>query len=345
MGKANKGKRNVSLEDIARRLGVSKTLVSLVLNGKSEQYGISAETCRKVLEVARELHYRPNYLARGLRTGNTSTVGLIVSDISNSFYASIARKFEDLASASGYRVIIGSTDEDPRKEQNLIELLTGRRVDGLVISTSQNNPEELEKLYGSGYPLVLIDRYFKGSSLPAVVVDNSGGGGVLAHHLLHRGYTRPLVMALSTSEISSVRERVEGFCRAFSNSAHPPRVEPVDFSDIPGDVERIAARIKSGKLNVDSVFAVNNSIATALLDALRRSALSVPDDIALGCFDDLPYFTFIRPSVTAVSQPIDAICRQAFSLLLKQLQGGTLPEHFPLTLPVELQERESTVGR
>ena len=336
-------KQRVSLDDIARSVGVSKAVVSLVINGKAEQYGISERTRIRVLDKAKDLNYKPNQLARGLRLGYTNTIGLIVSDISNSFYAAIARNIEDLAASVGSNVIICSTDEDIEKERKLIKLLRNRQVDGIILSSSQENADELKGYYDDGLPLVLIDRYFDNSGIPSVVVDNFSGGKQIAEHLSSLGYQKPMVLTLSTSHISTVKQRVEGYKYGWQQKNVNVDTVEIPFGNINGAVnELLNARIKQNALP-DCLFAVNNNLATAVLQSCSKLVIRIPDDMALTCFDDLPYFGFIKPSVTAVSQPIQEICTQAFELLMHQVKQEYIEGLDRLTvLPIVLNTRESS---
>ncbi len=336
-------KQRVSLDDIARSVGVSKAVVSLVLNGKAERYGISERTRIRVLDMAKDLSYKPNQLARGLRLGYTNTIGLIVSDISNVFYAAIARNIEDLAAAIGYNVIICSTDEDVEKELKLIKLLRNRQVDGIILSSSQKNAEELNNHYSEGLPLVLIDRYFQNSGIPSVVVDNFNGGKQIAEHLSMSGYWKPMVLTLSTSHVSTVKHRVDGYCDAWRQKGINAEVVEIPF----GNIEKAVKDLLSNRLTIkslpDCLFAVNNNLATAVLQSCSNLGIRIPEDMALTCFDDLPYFSFIKPSVTAVSQPISDICAQAFELLMHQIKQEEIDGLDRLSvLPIVLNIRESS---
>jgi LacI family transcriptional regulator len=335
--------KKVTLNDIAKKVGVSKTLVSLVVNGKARGYGISGQTCDKVMAAVRAYGYNPNQTARSLRTGMSNTLGLIVSDISNNFYASLARQLEDLAWELGYNMIIGSTDESVGKELKLLEIFRNRQVDGIILSSSQQNPTELETLVKSGFPLVLIDRYFPTVPIPSAVVNNKVGGELLAQHLLNQGFRNPVVLSLTPSYISSVAERVEGFVSVFENAAIHTEVHNIPFLCLVDMVEDFFTTRLHDKNMPDAVFAVNNNLATATLRACHVHNIVIPKDIALVCFDELPYFDFSKPSITSIRQPVAELCSVAFSLLLGQItnNGETKPGHVEM-MPVELLVRESS---
>lgn len=336
-------KKRISLNDIAESLGVSRALVSLVLNGKDAQQGISAETKQRVIAKAQELNYKPNHFARGLRLGKSFTIGLIVSDIANGFYSRIARNIEDLAEEQGYNLITCSTDEDIDREQRLIKLLKGKQIDGLIISSSQQNPIEFNKLKAEGFPVVLIDRYFKGLEAPCVVVHNRKGSQQAATHLIKQGFKKPLVLAIDPAHVYTIQERCEGFVSEMTKHNINTQVEHVPFENSFKVVEQIIERMIHENQLPDCIFALNNNIATACLQALRKFNVDIPNQTALTCFDDVPYFSIISPSITAVSQPVDEISASAFELLMKCIKEESLGSNVsPRYLPVELIIREST---
>ncbi len=336
----------VTLDDIARKVGVSKTLVSLVLNGKAEQFGISRKTCERVFQVVKELNYRPNQTARSLRTGKTGTIGLVVSDISNAFYAQMARIFEDLAAAQGHSVIICSTDEDAEKEQRLITVLRNRQVDGLVVSTSQREVSWLLSINKYDTPIVLIDRHLGDNVLAAVVAANRTGGALLARHLKEQGYRHPLVLGLSTSLISSVAERIDGFVDEFKKHGVTCVIHAVGFNSLQSDVDALFANLKALPVKPDCIFAVNNNVATAALQSISARGIRVPIQLGLVCFDDLPYFSIINPGITAVEQPISQMCRKAFELLHQQISGNIDRSNVSIyEIPVKLNIRESSLKK
>ena len=339
--------RKTQLADIAKSLGVSKTLVSLVINNKGDAHGISPETQKKVREKIRELNYKPDVLARGFRIGKTNTIGLIVSDISNRFYARIARKIEDYAWEYGHSVVICSTDEIIEKEVEQIRLLRDRKVDGLIISSSQENADFLNELNASGIPHVLIDRTFEGMQSPSVSVDNFNGAKTAANHLIEQGIRKIGMISISPEHISTIRDRIMGFESALAEagiSIPPEWAIRAPFGSIEEAVrDGISGIVHSGNLP-EAIFTLNNNLTTLCLKHLRTLSIGVPDDIALIGYDDVSYFGFARPSVSAIAQPIDKICEHTFDLLFRQIEKQEIPyEERSVCLPVEIRIRESSV--
>lgn len=337
--------KKITLADVAKSLGISKTVVSLVINGKGDQHGISKETQRRVRERIAELSYTPNQLARGFRTGRTQTIGLIVSDISNRFYAQLARYIEDLAWKMGYTLVTCSTDEKVEKEVRQIELLLDRKVDGLIISSSQQTATMFNNMLEQGRAHVLIDRVFDSMQSAAVSVDNYGGGVMAAAHLVAQGAIRPALFGVEPGHISSLVQRSEGFCSELRNSGLI--LEPYYHFKAPFHAleEAIAARLEDYHHNhsmPDALFALNNNITTFCLKHLQRLGYDVPGQVRLIGFDDATWFSFTRPTITAIDQPIELIAERAFALLIAQISSTTTAPQPHEVLPVKLIRRLST---
>jgi len=336
-------KNRLSIDDIAKSLGVSKTLVSLVLNGKAEEYGIAKETRQRVVEKANALGYKANHFARSLRLGKSFTIGLIVSDISNPFYAQTARFFEDMADSNGYTLITCSTDEQIEKEKKIIRNLTEKQVDGLIISSSQKDNRNLNELYLNGLPVVLIDRFVKGSDLPSVTVDNNTGAYIATRHLLTQGFKRPIALAITPTHISTIKARIDGFQKALIEKNITPEVYEIPYTKNTLAIENLLRKLYQKQPFPDSIFTLNNYLATATLETLRNLNINIPEQTGLICFDDVPYFHFMNPGISAISQPIEKICQSAFELLINQIEHQTnRSTNNQIVLPVNLKIREST---
>ena len=339
--------KKVSIDDIAKSLGVSKTLVSLVLNDKADKHGISLETQKRVKAKIKELNYHPNVLARGFRMGKTNTIGVLVSDISNRFYSRIARSIEDLAWSHGYTVIICSTDEDINKENEQIRLLRDRKLDGLIISTSQDTPELFNKLVESGLPHVLIDRTFEGMHSPCVSVDNFAGGRMAARHLLHQGYRKIAVFGITPDHISTINDRIMGFQSALAEegvSIPPQWVIKTPFGEMDNTIKEKLQQFYQAGTMPEAIFTLNNNLTSACMLNLRKLSIDIPRQVAIMGFDDVSFFSFTKPSISVIAQPIERISEVAFDLLLRQIEGSKISENEKsVKLPVDIIIRESTV--
>ena len=329
--------KKASLADIAKALSVSKTLVSLVLNGKGNEVGINVDTQKRVVAKAQELNYKPNQFARGLRMGKSNTLGLVVSDISNTFYAKICRSAEDYAARNGYNLFICSSDENAVKELHLIQMLVDRQVDGLIISTSQETTKEFTRLKKLKLPFVLIDRHFPRLDANYVTVDNFQGGYDATKHLLDIGHKRVGHLTISPSHLITVKERTRGYREALKDAGiryEKSLVREIPFYNIHTRVKQEVKELLRSPHNISALFVANNNLATAVIECMNELQLRIPHDLALVSFDDVELFKLCYPPVTAVSQPIEEIGRKATEILIGQLKN---PEKIGQTEKVVLK--------
>jgi LacI family transcriptional regulator len=318
-------KKKTSLADIAKALGVSKTLVSMVLNDKGSENGINEETQKRVWAKAKELDYKPNMMARSLRMGRSNTIGLIVADISNAFYARMCRAVEDAASKKGFHVLFGSSDEKADKEKSLIQMLRDRQVDGLIISTTLSNNDDIQALQAENFPLVLIDRFVPNQSTPFVTADNYGGGVSAVDHLVKQGAKRIGQLTISPSHLTSITERTRGYKDALASHGiafDPDLVREVPYDNIKEGIRKQVHLLVNPPHSVDSLFVLNNNLAVATLEYIREMGLRIPEDIRLVSFDDIDLFKFITPPVTAIAQPIEGMGEAAVEILLEKILKG-----------------------
>lgn len=315
--------KKVSLKDVAQALGVSKTLVSLVLNNKGDEQGISAESQKRVREKAREMNYHPNLVARGLRTGKSNILGMVVADISNPFYSKIVRAVEDKAAQHGYHLMVCSSDENPEREAELIRLLKDRQqVNGIIVSTTQQKPEIFSRFKKENFPFVLIDRYLPRFECSQVLVDNAEGAQNMTEHLIKTGYSRIALLTISPSHLSSIRDRVTGYKEALKKHGikfDPKLVREIPFDHIRENMRKEMRELLSRNVKADAVFLLNNNLALSCLDTIREMDLKIPQDIAVASFDDLEAFQLCYPPVTAVAQPLSEIGDKAVQLLIRQI--------------------------
>lgn len=337
--------KRVSLKDIAGSLKVSKTLISLVLNGKGDQWGISADTQRKVINKARELNYHPNQMARGLRTGKSNIIGLVVADISNHFYAKISRTVEREVTRLGYQLLVCSSDEVEDKEQNLIDLLKDRqRAEGIILATTQKQTKQFKQLLKEQFPVVFIDRNPGMPGASYVGVDNRRGASDMVEHLIEQQITKIGLINISPTHISSLSERVEGYKMAlkkngisFNNS-----IRAVSYYDVEKTTEEAVRSLIGPPCNMKALFAVNNYVAVNCLQAMHKMNVRIPQDVSLVCFDDMDAFKFSQPPLTTVAQPLEKIGEEAVKQLMTQIIKKDFSARTKI-LPAKIVVRESTV--
>lgn len=300
----------VSLKDIAESLGVSKALVSLVLNNKGDERGINKETQQKVRDKARELNYVPNQYARGLRTGKTDTLGLIVPDLSNIFYGKLCKAIEMKASELGFDLIISNTYEDSEREIKLINNLLSKNIDGLILASSLENSEELEFLKKREFPLVLIDRIFSDFKVDSVSVSNVEGAKQAVEYLQKEGYSKIACLTISPVYVSSIADRIKGYIDSVDDAEDTFLIQ-IPHDNIDAGIDTALLQIE--KDNYDAVFCVNNNLTKSLLKKINQSNLET--NFRIISFDDLEVFDFATPKVCAINQPITKIGEKAVELL------------------------------
>ncbi len=335
--------KKVSLNDIAQNLGVSKALVSLVLNNRGNENGISKETQKKVLEKALELNYKPNQIARGLRLGRSQTLALIVADISNPFYSKIARRIEDTASKYGYHLLVCSSDENPKKETELINMVTQRQVDGLIISTTHSDTGFFNQLIAEKTPFILIDRYLARLNTNQVTANNTQGAIDAVEHLLALGHDKIAFFSISPSHLSTMIDRLKGYKEALGkhNIRYTKKlVREISFQNVKSDVELHLRELLSLPQSVSALITGNNSIAKACLQTFAEMKIRIPQDMAIISFDDIDLFSFSYPTITAIAQPVEEIGEIAVDILLELIKNPD-QEAKQFVLPMKLQIRQS----
>ena len=334
------------LSDIAKSLGVSVSLVSLVLNGKGNQNGISKETQQKVEDKAKELKYKPNQMARSLRLGKSNTIGLIVADISNAFYARIARGIEQKANEKGYNLIFCSTEENPEKEIALIRMLKERQVDGLIISTTLKDTTEILQLKKENFPFVLVDRYIKRLETNYVVTNNYEGAVAAMQHLIDLGHERIAILTVTPAHLSSVNDRYTAYKDILKKNDirfNKNFVKQISFNDVENETEQAVKELLQMPNYVTAIFTVNNNLAVAVLETLHKIGKKIPEDISLVSYDDIRLFRFCVPTITAVAQPVEQIGERAVELLLSEIEkDGKKDNNNKIVLPPSFVIRNSS---
>lgn len=335
--------KRVSLSDIAKAAGVSKTTGSMVLNGRARENGISDATCERVWKIAKELKYKPNLMARGLRLGKTHTLGLIVADISNDFFAQIARTVEETATRYGYHVIFCNSDENAEKLTELIQTLKTRQVDGLIISPALHDYDnEISRLKREKFPFVLIDRYFSKINTNYVVVNNFEASFQATSLLLDRGYNRIGIIAVFSNSIQH-KLRVDGYREALKqNGIRFLRkfVVEVSYGNLKESIINAIRKLLDCPNNVRAIYFLNNRVAVIGLECINEMNLRIPKDIDVLSFDDNEVFRLFDPPITAVAQPVHEIAEKAVSILIDEIERPKkISETRQIVLPAKLIKR------
>ncbi|MFF4606196.1 LacI family DNA-binding transcriptional regulator [Streptomyces sp. NPDC001339] len=328
-----------NIKDVAERAGVSVATVSRVLNGRSPV----AETRERVLAAVRELGYRPNNVARALRTARTGALGLIISDLTNPFFTELADAVEDAARGLGYSLVIGNAGECPEQQDDYIRTLLDRRIDGLLVSSAGTGSPMLSEVAASGTPLVLLDRTVPGVDAPCVRTDGRAALTELAARLAALGRRRPAII-VAPAGTPTGDERLDVFRTALA--AHGLTL-PDERVGATLDLQPTGGRrVMSDFLDLpeppDAVLATDNLMALGALDELRARGLRVPDDMALVVYDDVAWFAHTDPPLTAIAQPTRELGRAAVRTLLERIEGRPAES---VLLPARLVTRRSCGGQ
>lgn len=329
----------ITLQDVGKRAGVSAMTVSRVINGRA---GVDVETQRKVEEAIAELDYVPNRIARGLLSQKTQTIGLIVPDVVNPFFAPVVRGAETTARRSGYRVLLCNSEGDLRLEREYIEDLMAHRVEGLLLAPANDGSRHsVFPLLRGSFPVVLLDRALPDSECDLVVCDSVSGARRLIEHLLTVGH-RDIATLTDAEDTSTGRDRLQGYREALAAAGlpfRPDRVFRTTVDQIGG--YRAAQEVLALEPRPTVIFAVNNMTAVGAMKALREQGLSVPEDMGLVCFDDVEHLAVLSPFLTVVDQPAETLGSLGTQLLLERIAGkaGLRPRR--ITLQTDLIVRRS----
>lgn len=312
-----------TLSDISSYTGLSVTTISRVLNGKSEQFRISRESQQKIMDAVRKLNYRPNYVAQSLRNCATRTIGLLVPCIDNPFFANIASAVIGEAHKYSYPVMVIDTHESVKDEDEAINTLLSRNVDGIIMVPSSDDPARLVEL-AREKPLVLIDRYFDQCDLSYVATDNYKGALEATELLIKAGHTDIMCIQGTPQSITSQR-RVQGYLDALEKAglAGNTMICGNEFSTQNGYVETKLA-LNMGK-KISAIFALSNTILLGAIKAISEHGLKVPEDLSIVSFDDNIYLDFLNPPVTRISQPIESISIVAVKMLMDRIKDNPVP--------------------
>lgn len=336
--------RRVTIKDVAAKAGVSVSLVSFVMSNQASgeaagKYRVSGDTTRRILKVAAELNYQPNNSARALRSGQTKVVGVILSDISNKFFADIARCIEDRAFEHGYSALFGSTDESSVRLKNLTEVFLNKGVDGLILVPCESSDQTIHDIEQRNVPLVLLDREIAGGDLNSVVLNNTRAGMLATQALLRRG-CRKIEMISYSMSLSNIRDREEGYSQALKEvglgnacSIHRLRHNKL------GKMHEII--LDAHARGVDGILFATNTLAMAGLRAVSRSGLQIPADLCVATFDSAEAFDICNTDIIYIRQPIPQFSAEAFDLLLKLInQKDKMQSRMHIVLNPELVEPE-----
>lgn len=331
----------LTVKRIAQSLGVSATTVSRVLSGKAKQYRISDDTAAQIEAMAKRNNFTPNAIARGLRLLKTNTIGLLIPDISNPFFATLARHVTEGLRRQGYSIILCDSQDDLTLEKQSLDLLWNRQVDGMILVPIGQTWEHLTNYPQLRKPTVLVDRFFSKLPLPFVSSDNYMGAQQAMEHFFENGHSK-IACLKGLGGTAPAEERLRGYREALRQHGLP-----VDESLICGDAFGEQSGYLEMKLllsrrrDFTAVFAMSNLLAAGALSALREDRVRVPEDISIISFDEQPYLAHFNPPLTTISQNVERIGETVVRLLMQRIRTPELSNQEGIFLPTTLVQRKS----
>jgi LacI family transcriptional regulator len=331
-----------TIREVAKLAGVAPITVSRVVNNSGY---VSKETRARVEAAVEQLGYVPNMLGPSLRFSQTMTLAVVVTDIANPFWTTVTRGVEDVAQANKYSTILCNTDESEEKQEQYLQMLLRRRIDGILLVPASSSPDPIRLIQKQGIPIVVLDRNVPEVAVDVVRADSEGGAYQLAKHLLSFGHQRITILAGPQSVSTSV-DRVNGFCRALSEAG----LDTCDTQVLWGSYTQesgyeMAKEALTRTPAPTAIFAANNFVAIGALKAIKEKNYHVPEDIALVAFDDIPFAFTVEPFLTVVTQPAREMGKQAVRLLLKRIKGEVNQHCQHIVLPTSMIIRTSSGER
>lgn len=327
-----------TIKEVAKKAGVSYATVSHVINNTRF---VAKDTRARVLSAMQEVNYRPNDLARSLRSGKTNTIGLVIPDSANPFFAEVARSIEGAAYQLGYSVILCNTEQDPAREEFYVDVLSKKQIDGVIFTATGEQTGPLKFLLEKGIPLVLINRDLSNITLDAVLIDDKQGGYLATRHLIELGHRRIACIAGPRTTTPS-GDRMTGYQKALVEAG-------ISFDEAlmvrgdyhPGSGFEITRTWLALPDPPTAIFSSNDLMAVGALGAAAQAQVRVPEDLSVIGYDDIELARFTSPPLTTIAQPKSKIGALATQFLAERIADKSYPTR-RVTLPVELIIREST---
>ncbi len=330
-----------TLRDVAEAAGVHAATASRALNPATRGL-VNADTARRVMKVAESLGYRPNPIARGLKTSKSGTVGLVIPDLTNPLFPPIVRGIEDVLEPAGYSGLIVNTDNDPGRERAQIELLRSRQVEGLIVATALLDHPFLEQLHRDGVKMVMVNRRADGVDAPSIIPDDAAGVALAVNHLAELGHRRIAHLAgpLTTSTGVTRSRAFRNAVRDLELDDDPALVTSCDYWNEEDGAQALTRLLDAG-VEFTAVVAGNDLIALGCYDVFALRGIDCPGDISVVGFNDMPFLDKLRPPLTSVAIPHHQIGVEAARMLLESIDEQDRGTRSVL-LPLSLSERGST---
>lgn len=314
----------VSMLNIANKVGVSKGTVSLVLSGKAKNKRVSEELSRKIIETAREMNYQPNELARGLRTGYTKTIGVVLADVSNEFFGLLAFHIQRKSKELGYMVMITNTDESIDELTDAIMMLANRRIDGIIMVPTDGSEDNIEKILEQKIPLVLVDRYFEKMNVSYVVLDNYKASADMTKKLIASG-CKKIAMVRHKNNLSVAMERTNGYIDALTAEGlyDEKLIKDIRYTNEEHDMKNAITELYKDIDGVNAIFFQSHRLFLTGVKTMLELGVKIPKDMQVGCFDKIDAFAMSHFPIAYIEQPIKDMAEKAVDILIKQIENGS----------------------
>lgn len=334
--------RAITIKDLAEKLNISVSTVSRALKDNPE---ISQQTRKTVQALAKELGYKPNPIAVALKTHKSNTIGIVVPQIVNTFFATVVKKVEEIADKYGYNVLVSSSNESFEKEQKNIEIFLANRTDGIILSISRatTSYEHIRQIQEMGIPLVLFDRTTKELDVSKVVADDADAAFKIVQHLIHGG-ARKIALITGPEQMSIGKNRMKGYLKAMTVNKLEINTDYIVRCD---DYSVKAAKEAAGRLlnlkNIpDAIFGINDDMAIGAIEAIKEKGLKIPEEIAVFGFSNSKRSRYMNPSVSTINQFPEKIGEVAAELLFEQILDNKHAKIREEVVNCELIIRESS---
>lgn len=312
--------KKVLLRDIAKRLNVSIPLVSYVLNGKAKEARVGNKMAQKIMAVAKQMQYRPNQIAKSLKSGKTNTIGLLVADISNPFFSQMARIIEDEAARCGYIVVFGSSDENAEKSAKLIDVFANHQVDVIIIAPAEGTEKQLIALKEKGIPVIMIDRCLK-LDIDSVELDNKAAAMKATDYLIDKGFNKIGMVAYNTS-LPHMQARIKGYKNSLQKAGIKQQsqwLQTIDFDAVQLQLEKSLKIMLQGKHKVEAIFFATNTLAAEglkIIKQMEHALLKVPSVFA---FDQSDMYDVLDQPPVYIKQPLEEMGKKAVQLAMERI--------------------------
>lgn len=314
-----KGKKKITSKDIANELGISRSVVSFVLNGKNKEMRISDELTKKVLDLVETRNYQTNHIAKSLKTGKTHTIGLIVADISNPFFANIASEIEKEVRKKGYSVFFCSSNENKMNFNFQLENFKNRQVDGLILIPPINSDKTLTLLGSQNIPFVIMDRVFENLGANSVNINNHKAAYDATTRLIKNGRKKVALINVN-NELITMSDRTNGYVDAITDygmEVNSYLLQQLKYSNVAAHVNEAVKKVILN--NADAIIFTTNKLGIQGVQAISNMGKRIPEDIAVISFDDTTAYAVAKTSITAIKQPVEQMCKEAVRILMKSI--------------------------